>query len=92
MSFEFGTALPKNKNASLETGDKHVLLGPANFKDDTVISAINVPNGSVFTRGPNTIQGLRAATAKTNDGYVIEAAIPWSRSAPTTSPAATSTA
>ena len=78
VSFEFGTALPKNKNASLETGDKHVLLGPANFKDDTVISAINVPNGSVFTRGPNTIQGLRAATAKTDDGYIIEAAIPWS--------------
>ena len=78
VSFEFGTALPKNKNASLETGDKHVLLGPANFTDDTVISAINVPNGSVFTRGPNTIQGLRAATAKTDDGYIIEAAIPWS--------------
>jgi hypothetical protein len=78
VNFEFGTALPKNKNASLETGDKHVLLGPANFKDDTVISAINVPNGSVFSRGSNTIQGLQAATAKSSDGYVIEAAIPWS--------------
>ena len=78
VSFEFGTAVPKNANASLETGDKHVLLGPANFNDDTVISAINVPNGSVFTRGPNTIQGLRAATTKTDDGYLLEAAIPWS--------------
>jgi hypothetical protein len=78
VSFEFGTALPKNSNASLETGDKHVLLGPANFKDDTVISAINVPNGSVFTRGPNTIQGLQAATTKTDDGSLLEAAIPWS--------------
>ena len=77
VNFEFGTAQPKNKNASLETGDKHVLLGPANFKDDSVISAINVPNGSVFTRGTNTIQGLHAATVKVDDGYLIEAAIPW---------------
>ena len=78
VNFEFGTAQPKNNNASLETGDKHVLLGPANFKDDSVISAINVPNGSVFARGANTIQGLHAATVKDDDGYLIEAAIPWS--------------
>jgi hypothetical protein len=78
VNFEFGTAQPKNKNASLETGDKHVLLGPANFQDDSVISAINVPNGSVFARGSNTIQGLHAATAKVDDGYLLEAAIPWS--------------
>jgi hypothetical protein len=37
-----------------------------------------VPDGKVFVRGTNTIQGLEAATVKTNDGYVIEAAIPWS--------------
>ncbi len=77
VNFEFGTALPKNTNASLETGDKHVLLGP-DFSDNSVISGINVPAGSVFTRGSNTIQGLHAATAKTSGGYVIEASIPWS--------------
>jgi hypothetical protein len=32
----------------------------------------------VFTRGSNSIQGLHAATVKTDDGYLIEAAIPWS--------------
>jgi hypothetical protein len=78
VSFEFGTAAPENGDAALEQGDKHVLIGPANFNDDTVISAINVPDGKVFVRGTNTIQGLEAATVKTNDGYVIEAAIPWS--------------
>jgi hypothetical protein len=78
VSFEFGTAAPENGDAGLEQGDKHVLIGPANFNDDTVISAINVPDGKVFVRGSNTIQGLKAATSKTNDGYIIEAAIPWS--------------
>jgi hypothetical protein len=78
VSFEFGTAAPENGNAGLEQGDKHVLIGPANFNDDTVISAINVPDGKVFVRGSNTIQGLKAATVKTSDGYIIEAAIPWS--------------
>jgi Carbohydrate family 9 binding domain-like len=78
VSFEFGTAAPENGDAALEKGDKHVLIGPANFNDDTVISAINVPDGKVFVRGSNTIQGLEAATVKTNDGYIIEAAIPWS--------------
>jgi CHAT domain-containing protein len=78
VSFEFGTAVPKNDNASLEAGDKHVMFGPANFKDNSVIGGINVPDGAVFTRGTNTIQGLKAATVKTDDGYLIEAAIPWS--------------
>jgi hypothetical protein len=78
VSFEFGTAVPKNNNASLESGDKHVLLGPAGGDGDEVISGINVPNGAVFTRGTNTIQGLKAAVARSDEGYVMEAAIPWS--------------
>jgi hypothetical protein len=77
VSFEFGTAAPKNGNKTLENGDKHVLLGPAGGGGGAVISAINIANGSVFARGSNTIQGVQAATAKTNDGYFIEAAIPW---------------
>ena len=59
VNFEFRDRAAEEQERLLETGDKHVLLGPANFKDDTVISAINVPNGSVFSRGSNTIQGLR---------------------------------
>jgi hypothetical protein len=78
VSFEFGTATPQNGNAALEEGDKHVLIGPADFENDTVISAINVASGKVFERGTNSIQGLKAATTKASQGYVIEAAIPWS--------------
>jgi CHAT domain-containing protein len=78
VSFEFGTAVPKNGNNSLETGDKHVLLGPAGGASSQVISAINVPSGSVFGRGQNSIQGFQAEVSRTDDGYVLEAAIPWS--------------
>jgi hypothetical protein len=79
VSFEFGTSVPKNADKILETGDKHVLLGPAaGGGGGAVISGINVPNGAAFTRGTNTIQGLKAAVTKSSDGYLLEAAIPWS--------------
>ncbi|MEP6629524.1 MAG: sugar-binding protein, partial [Lapillicoccus sp.] len=77
VSFEFGTAQPRNNDTALEAGDRHVLIGPT-FGDPAVISGINLASGSAFVRGTNSIQGLRAAVESTDHGYLIEASVPWS--------------
>jgi hypothetical protein len=77
VSFEFGTAQPQNNDTALESGDRHVLIGPT-FGDPQVISGINVASGTSFVRGANSIQGLRAAVVETGHGYLVEASIPWS--------------
>ncbi len=77
VSFEFGTAQPKNSDSSLEPGDRHVLVGPT-FGNPAVISGINLASGSAFVKGTNSIQGLEAASGKTDHGYLIEASVPWS--------------
>jgi hypothetical protein len=77
VSFEFGTATPKNGNASLEAGDRHVMVGPTTDASG-VISGVNVAKGKSFVPGSNTIQGLKAAVQVTDHGYLIEGSIPWS--------------
>ncbi len=77
VSFEFGTAQPQNNDTALESGDRHVLIGPS-FASPAVISGINLASGSTFVRGANSIQGLQAAVQRTDHGYVIEASVPWS--------------
>jgi len=77
VSFEFGTAQPKNNNTSLETGDRHMLIGPT-FSGNGVISAVNQASGANFVRGANTIQGMQAVAPTSDHGYLVEAAIPWS--------------
>jgi len=77
VSFEFGTAQPKNGDTTLETGDRHVLIGPT-FGNPQVISAINLASGANFVRGTNSIQGLKAATETSDHGYLVEASVPWS--------------
>lgn len=75
VSFEFGTPLPTNRNASLEHGDAHVMLGPN--ANPTLIGGINLPKGSVFAGGRKNIAGLKGVAVATDHGYRIEAAIPW---------------
>lgn len=78
VSFEIGTSAPQNGDASLEKGDLHVLMGPEDFTNGKVLSAINTASGRSFVKGASSIQGLDAATVTTDHGYRIEAAIPWS--------------
>ena len=77
VSFEFGTAQPKNDDTTLESGDRHVLIGPT-FGNPAIISAVNLASGANFVRGTNSIQGLHAATETTDHGYLVEASVPWS--------------
>ena len=81
VSFEFGTPIPKNGNAALESDDLQVMVGPA-FDDPNnlgrFIAGLNIAIGADFTRGASTIQGLKAAVNQQDNGYNIEARIPWS--------------
>jgi hypothetical protein len=77
VSFEFGTAQPQGNDTALESGDRHVLIGPT-FGEPAVISGINLASGASFVRGANSIQGLKAAVEKTDHGYLLEASVPWS--------------
>jgi hypothetical protein len=75
FGFEIGTDLVTTPVSRLRTEDSHVLIGPT--PEEGVVVARNVPEGSAFERG-SVIDAGSYAIRLTGDGYVVEAAVPWS--------------
>jgi len=76
VSMEFGPYVdPHGDRLPLQPGDVHLMIGPTADVSGT-IDAINRPGGSVFGDGSEV--DLNTAVAKTEGGYAIEAAVPWS--------------
>lgn len=77
VHFEFGVSGPDVPAGALDARDRHVLIGPS--ETGQVVVQLNVPNTSrqVFRAGPRST-GAQAGVAFSDDGYAVEAAIPWS--------------
>lgn len=74
VSFEMGPEQSANAGG-LDARDVHLMLGPD--EGGRVVAGINVSNGSVFVTG-GAATGTRAVSRIGSEGYVVEAAIPWS--------------
>ena len=75
IGFEIGTDLVTTPVSRLRGDDSHVLIGPT--PEEGVVVARNVPEGSAFEKGSGIDAGSYAIRL-TGDGYVVEAAVPWS--------------
>lgn len=77
VHFEAGAA-PEGAE-SLRSGDLHILLAPIDRSGSEVLAAINPAIDGQFRAGPaGSDTGITAAMSGNDDGYLIEAAVPWS--------------
>jgi hypothetical protein len=75
VHFEFG--LDTTEASGLRSGDLHVMLAPVDPNSSEVRMAINPAQGGSFVGGSLTDR-FEGAVDWTDEGYTIEAAIPWS--------------
>jgi hypothetical protein len=76
ISFEFGPWLEPSPVAALHPDDRFLIIGPT--EDERAIAAVGHPQGPQFdTQGESVENVGQVFVGFTEDGYEIEAAIPW---------------
>ncbi len=75
VHFEFGPYADPVRTDMLDPQLRHVMLAPT--EDGQFVLGMNVADGPTFIAGPG-LPGAQVAGSLRTDGYVVEAAIPWS--------------